>query len=241
MLTYVRQLSIRKRGDIPIRVFNHCIPLRILYNELCAVPLRQCVHLALVRIVDPGRAHINHPVSIGRGLAPCLAADTISGFKDNTRETGSQHFMRGSEPCQTGADYHHVSCLGCGGESQRDRSLFRKCDNGINLNQPARDRKFRNRNESLRWSMLAEEALDGAGVLAVGGVVVDDVDVELCDVFDVGPRGDNQLSQVEQAQVDLGLVVLGDVAGVGAPWLPGDVQHFSAGDGCWAVVEACGV
>lgn len=39
--------------------------------------------------------------------------------------------------------------------------------------------------------------------------------------------------------MDLGLVVVGDVAGVGAPWLSGDVQHFSAGDGGGAVVEAC--
>jgi hypothetical protein len=78
-------------------------------------------------------------------------------------------------------------------------------------------------------------------MLAVVNVVVDNVNIEFGDVFDISASGDDQFAQVEKTEVNLGLIVFWYMSTDGISRLPRNVKDLSARDSRWSIIKTGGV
>lgn len=209
---------------------QHHVSLRVLHNHLGAVSLRQRPDSALVGIVDPGRTEIDNTAALD-GRAPSLSAHAIPRLEHDAREPSLEDLVRGRQTGQTGANDDYVGRLLSSREGQRARRLLDNGKSGIDLNEPVRVRQLGDRHQRHGGPVASQELLDGLCVATVGGIVVDDVDVELHNVGDGAAGRDDELAEVQEGQMNLGVVVGGGGPVLCGADLSGDVHRLGAGGG----------
>lgn len=216
--TYVGEVAIHKRRASAVKVLQYNIALGVLLNQLRAISLGQGVHLALANIVDPRSAEVNSAAA-GHGLAPRLAAYTVTSLEHNARQTSLEDIMGCTETGEASTNDNDIGGFLGGREGQWRGRLVGDGQDGVNLEQPRGNGQLWHGGEGHGRSVAGEERLDVAAVLGLRGVVVDNVDGQLGDVPDGRTSRDDDLAQVQQRQVNLRLVVAGDRAILGAAGL----------------------
>src|SRR6187402_3528514 len=92
----------------PIHILEDTISLRILLHQLNSKPFRQCVYMALVRIINPCRSNINNPFSARQWDGPCLASNPVSGFKNNAGKTCLLDIVSRLETTESGTNHDYI-------------------------------------------------------------------------------------------------------------------------------------